>query len=289
MEERRNMIMAKHLELSIRHQCELLRVSRSTIYYEPVEACQENVTLMNEIRDIWIKRPFYGYRRITIELKSMEWSVNHKRVQRLMALAGIEALYAKPKTSLKNKAHTIYPYLLKGLLIERPNQTWQVDITYLRMRNGFMYLTAIIDVYSRYVLGWSLSNTLETGSCLEALKLSLLSKKPEIMNSDQGCQFTSEEWINALKDASIKISMTGKGRCLDNVYIERFWRSFKQEEFYLNDYVTVAELKKAITVYIKFYNNERWHQSLDYKRPADLYFSNVKKGKPMEMIINSVK
>jgi putative transposase len=281
------MIVLEPIELSVRCQCELLGVNRSRLYYQALEARLDDVMLLNEIRDIWMRRPFYGYRRITKELQAMGHAVNRKRVQRLMQLGGIEALYAKPKTSLKNKAHAVHPYLLKGLQIERPNQAWQVDITYLRMQNGFMYLTAIIDVYSRYVVGWSLSNTLDTQSCLDALTMSLTHVKPDIVNSDQGCQFTSEGWVNALKEAAIKISMTGKGRCLDNIYIERFWRSFKQEEFYLHDYETVSQLKRAIKAYIEFYNHERWHQSLNYKRPVDLYFNRVKKREAVDIMDNT--
>jgi putative transposase len=176
---------------------------------------------------------------------------------------------------------------LKGVNITRAHQVWQVDITYLRMREGFVYLTVFMDVYSRYVVGWSLSNTLDTRSCLEALQMSLTQARPEIINTDQGCQFTSEDWVGVLKEAVIKISMTGKGRCLDNIYIERFWRSFKQEEFYLNDYMNIAELRKAIHAYIEFYNHERWHQSLNYKRPADLYFSSVVEGKAVDMVDNT--
>ena len=203
----------------------------------------------------------------------MVFSVNRKRVQRLMKLAGVTALFPGPNTSKRNKAHAVYPYLLKNLEITKPNQAWMVDITYLKMRDGFMYLVAFIDVYSRYVVSWSLSNTLETVFCIDALNNGLRLATPEIVNSDQGCQFTSDSWIDKLKEEMISISMTGKGRCLDNIYIERFWRSFKQEEFYLNDYESVPALKQAIHKYIEFYNNKRWHQSLDYKTPARVYFA----------------
>lgn len=194
-----------------------------------------------------------------------------------MVLGGIQALYAGPNTSKRNKLHKVYPYLLRNLIIDHPNQVWMVDITYLRMPDGFVYLVALIDVYSRYIVGWSLSNTLETDFCIDAVKLSLENGCPKIINSDQGCQFTSEEWVHFLLDWNIQISMTGKGRCTDNVYIERFWRSFKSEEFYLNDYTSVKELKKAIGVYIEFYNQRRWHQSLDYKTPAEVYFAQERK------------
>ena len=260
-----------HPPLSVRRQCELLGINRSNVYYEAKVVCPEEINLLNEIRDIWQRYPFYGYRRVTQELRSRGYGVNHKCVQRLMKRAGIIAIYPGPNTSRRNHLEAIYPYLLRGLLISRPNQVWMVDITYLRMEQGFMYLTALIDVYSRYVVGWSLSNSLETSSCIEALRKALGKGQPEIINSDQGCQFTSEAWIGYLKESAIQISMTGKGRCLDNVYIERFWRSVKREEFYLNDYRDVVELKSAIQSYIEFYNNKRWHQSLNYKTPADVY------------------
>jgi len=234
--------------------------------------------LLNRIREIWERYPFYGYRRITKELNKNEGiEVNRKRVQRLMVLGGIQAIYPGPNTSRRNKQHAVYPYLLSGMEITRANQVWMVDITYLRMSNGFMYLVALIDVYSRYVVGWSLSNTLETEFCIEALKSGLMYGLPEIVNSDQGCQFTSETWVKFLWEYDIKISMTGKGRCHDNIYIERFWRSFKREEFYLNEYQSVKALRAAIGDYIEFYNKKRWHQALNYKRPADVYFEQERK------------
>jgi putative transposase len=234
--------------------------------------------LLNAIREIWERYPFYGYRRITKELRENSGiKVNRKRVQRLMVWGGIQAIYPGPNTSRRNKLHAVHPYLLRDMSITRANQVWMVDITYLRMPNGFMYLVALIDVHSRYVVSWSLSNTLDTEFCLDALKSGLAEAKPEIINSDQGCQFTSEDWIHYLREWDIKISMTGKGRCLDNVYIERFWRSFKREEFYLNEYGSVKELRKAISAYIEFYNRKRWHQSLDYKTPASIYFEQERK------------
>ncbi len=270
-------------KLSIRKQCDLLSVNRSTLYYKGKEISVDNVELLNLIRDVWLRYPFYGYRRITKELQANGTFVNRKRVQRLMSDAGIQAIHPGPNTSKRNQKHAVHPYLLKGLEVTSANQAWQIDITYLRMKKGFMYLSALIDVHSRYVIGWSLSNTLETSSCIEALCRGLEVATPVIINSDQGCQFTSEEWIETLKARGIKVSMTGKGRCLDNVYIERFWRSFKREEFYLNDYSSVPELKQAIDDYIKFYNHERWHQSLSYKRPADIYFGTGGKEKPRDM------
>lgn len=242
----------------------------------------DDVTLMNEIREIWLKIPFYGYRRITQELRDQGRQINRKKVQRLMQLMGIQAIYPKPKTSIKNKAHQIYPYLLKGLEISHINEVWEVDITYLKLRNGFMYLVAIIDLYSRYIVGWELSNTLDADFCVNLLQRTLEVAKPTIMNSDQGCQFTSEEWINTLKAHSVKISMDGKGRCLDNIYIERFWRSFKYENFYLADYQQVDELRKGVKNYIEFYNHRRWHQALDYKTPAKIYVEHL----PVDLLTN---
>jgi putative transposase len=267
----------------LRRRCELLGINRSTLYYVDKPLGLSDVTLLNAIRDVWLQYPFYGYRRITKELSSKGLVVNRKRVQRLMRLGGIRAIYPGPNTSKRNREHATHPYLLRDISINRVNQARMVDITYLRMPKGFMYLVALIDVHSRYVVGWSLSNTLETSRCIDALKAGLLMTRPEIINSDQGCQFTSGEWVNYLNGEKIKISMTGKGRCLDNIYIERFWRSFKQEAFYLNEYTSVKELKKAINAYIEFYNHKRWHQSLDYKTPAEVFTSAGEKEKPMDM------
>ena len=233
--------------------------------------------LLNAIRDAWERRPFYGYRRITKELRASGLKVNRKRVQRLMGSGGIRAIYPGPNTSQGDKRHAIHPYLLRDMPIERVNQVWMVDITYLRAPGGFMYLVALIDVYSRYVVSWSLSNTLDTAFCMDALKRALLNGKPDIINSDQGCQFTSDEWVHYLQEQGIQISMTGKGRCNDNIYIERFWRSFKYEEFYLNEYKSLSALRNAIYDYIEFYNQQRWHQALDYKTPASVYFEQESK------------
>jgi putative transposase len=247
------------------------------LYYKEKSPEIDEVDLLNAMRDVWVRRPFYGYRRITAQLRADGIKVNRKRVQRLMRVSGIQAIFPGPNTSRRNQLHKVHPYLLRDLQITRANQAWQVDITYLRMQNGFMYLVALIDVHSRYVVGWALSNTLETTSCLDALKSALMLGKPEIINSDQGCQFTSEEWVDFLGENSVKISMTGKGRCHDNIYIERFWRSFKREEFYLHEYDSVKALKKAIHAYIEFYNRDRFHQSLGYKTPADVYFAEERR------------
>lgn len=265
----------------MRRQCALLQVNRSTIYYKPLGPELDDISVLNEIRDVWERYPFYGYRRIAKELQSKDHNVNHKRIQRLMQTAGIVALYPGPNTSRRNKLHKIHPYLLRDVLITHPNQAWMVDLTYLRMSTGFVYLVALIDVYSRYVVGWKIATTLETECCIEALKAGLAVGTPELINSDQGCQFTSDDWVDFLKDNQIKISMTGKGRCLDNVYIERFWRSVKREEFYLNEYASVKDLRQAIGDYIEFYNYRRWHQSLNYKTPANVYYN----GAPMAVAV----
>ena len=276
-EQRQQLIDENHRELSLRRQCQLLGVNRSTVYYKPREANAESVELLNEIRDIWERYPFYGYRRITKELQFKGHTVNFKRVRRLMKLGGIRPIYPGPNTSRRNKLHAIHPYLLGDVEVTRPNQAWMVDLTYLRLNGGFMYLVAFIDIHSRYIVSWALSNTLETACCVEALQKGLEVAAPDLINSDQGCQFTSEEWVLLLNELGIKISMTGKGRCLDNVYIERFWRSFKQEKFYLHEYNTVKALRLAIAEYVEFYNQRRWHQSLDYKTPADVYFGQERK------------
>lgn len=271
-EQRRELIDLAPDNLSIRRCCDLLGINRSTLYYHENPVGIDDIDLLNFIRDIWERYSFYGYRRITRELEGSGIHVNHKRVARVMVWGGIEAIYPGPNTSKRNKQHAIHRYLLRDLAIVRPNQVWQVDITYLRMPGGFIYLVAFIDVYSRYVVSWGLSNTLDTAFCMEALKRGLSERQPEIINSDQGCQFTSDDWTSYLQQRGIKISMTGKGRCHDNIYIERFWRSFKREEFYLNDYESINALRCAIGAYMEFYNQKRWHQSLGYKTPASVYF-----------------
>lgn len=276
-EQRRRLIEKAPSQLSLRRQCELLQLNRSTLYYSVQPTGIGDIDLLNEIREVWERYPFYGYRRITQALKARGHRVNRKRVQRLMQVGNIQAIYPGPNTSRRNKSQAVHDYLLRDMTIARANQVWMVDITYLRLEQGFVYLVALIDVYSRYVVGWQLSTTLETAFCIEALTSGLKHAIPEIVNSDRGCQFTSDEWISFLKEQAIKISMTGKGRCLDNIYIERFWRSVKREEFYLNDYADVKALKKAINAYIEFYNNQRWHQSLDYKTPAEVYFAGSEK------------
>ena len=270
--ERLALLEESHPSRSIRQQCQLLGVNRSTHYYKHIPVSKEDVHLMNKIREVWMKYAFYGYRRITRTLQSQGHAVNRKRILRLMQQMGLQAIYPRPKTSVKNAQHVIHPYLLGKRAIKQPNEAWMVDITYLKIGSSFMYLVALIDVYSRYVVSWSLSNTLHTEFCLAALDKGLAVGKPQIINSDQGCQFTSDEWVKTLTEAGIQVSMTGVGRCMDNIYIERFWRSLKYEEIYLNDYDSAAELKQAVSNYIEFYNHKRFHQSLGYKTPAEVYF-----------------
>ena len=257
----------------MRRQCELLGVARSRWYYHKKED-EEKAEIVNLIRDIWLKHPFYGYRKITQVLRRhYELKINGKRVLSLMQLAGIQAIYPKPKLSSKAKDAQVYPYLLVNITIVRVNQVWMVDITYLRLGSRFVYLVAIIDVLSRYIVGWQLSFDLATDNCLDALQMALKLGTPDILNSDMGCQFTSIAWAQTLEGLGIRISMDGKGRCLDNVYIERFWRTLKYEGFYLQIFANFKELYIGIKLYIEFYNDQRLHQALDYKTPSEIYYA----------------
>lgn len=257
--------------VNTKRKCELLNVARSTAYYKPRIIKNDDATIMNEIRDIYEEKPFYGYRRITVELRSRSFMVNHKRTQRLLSLAGIKAIYPAKKTTARNHEHKVFPYLLRGLKIVSPNQVWQVDITYIRIRNGFVYLICLIDVFSRKVMGWELSTFLDTSPCLEALRNALKHGKPEIINSDQGCQFTSNAWVEAVTKNGIFLSMDGKGRWADNAYVERLWRTIKYENVYLHSFDTVAQARITLGNYINFYNQKRFHQALNYHTPNAVY------------------
>ncbi|HSD97515.1 MAG TPA: IS3 family transposase [Sulfuricaulis sp.] len=270
-EDRRPLVDPGHGHISIRRQCELLGVSRASLYYEPVGESEENLALMRLIDEQYTRTPFYGSRRMTAWLQAQGHEVNRKRVSRLMALMGIEAVYPKPRLSQPGEGHKIYPYLLEGVEVKRVNQVWSTDITYIRMAHGFAYLVAVMDWFSRFVLSWSLSVTMELDFCLEALKQSLRRGRPEIFNSDQGAQFTSEKFTGELEARGVAVSMDGRGRCLDNIFIERLWRSLKYEEVYLKDYSLVTEARAGIDRYFRFYNYERPHQSLNYRTPAALY------------------
>lgn len=266
------MIDVNHTKISIKRQCELLRFPRGSYYYAPCPVDGLSLELMRRIDEQYLKTPFYGSRRMVVSLESKGFSVNRKRVQNLMRLMGIEAIYPKQRLSVANKEHKIYPYLLRDLNILRPNQVWATDITYIRLNRGFAYLVAVMDWYSRYVLSWELSLTLETDFCLEALRNALKQGKPEIFNTDQGCQFTSEAFTGALKAEEIAISMDGRGRVFDNIMVERLWRSVKYEEVFLKDYRNVLEARYGLGKYFILYNTDRPHQSLGYRTPAEVYF-----------------
>jgi putative transposase len=262
--------------LSLRRQCELLGLNRSSWYYEPAGESEANLHLMRLIDEQYTRTPFYGVPRMTAylrQLEQVEVAVNVKRVRRLMRLMGLEAIYPRPRTTVPNAAHKVYPYLLRGVQIERPRQVWSADITYLPMQHGFMYLVAILDWYSRYVIAWQLSNTLEGAFCLDTLRAALEQGRPEIFNTDQGVQFTAVEFTDTLQAAGIRVSMDGRGRALDNVFVERLWRTVKYEEIYLHDYASVLELTAGLRTYFYFYNHERLHQSLAYRTPATVHFA----------------
>ena len=256
----------------MRRQCELLGVNRTGLYYQPVGESEENLLLMRLMDEEYTRHPFFGSRRLMGWLNDKGYEVNRKRVSRLMEVMGIEAIYPKPNLSRPNEEHKIYPYLLRGLEITRPNQVWSTDITYIRMAGGFVYLVAVMDWFSRYVLSWSLSVTMELAFCVEALKRALHNGEPDIFNTDQGSQFTSEKFTGELERREIAISMDGRGRCFDNIFIERLWRSLKYEEIYLKDYRSVQEARTGIGNWFCFYNQQRRHQSLGNITPAEMYF-----------------
>jgi putative transposase len=268
---RRSLVEADHPHLSVRRQCQLLGLNRSTLYYDPAPETQENLRLMALIDQEYTRHPFYGSRRMTVWLGGQGEAVNRKRVQRLLRRMGLEALYPRPKLSAPDSQHKVYPYLLRGVSIERPDQVWSTDITYVGLPNGFMYLAAVIDWYSRYVISWRLSNTLDGSFCLEMLEEALGLGKPEVFNTDQGVQFTARAWAARLESAGVAVSMDGKGRWADNVFVERLWRTVKQEELYLKRYETVPLLQAGLKAYFPFYNEGRPHQALDYRTPAQVY------------------
>ncbi len=258
-------------KLSVSRQCKLVGVSRSSLYYRPVEPDQEDLGLIAMMDRQYLKTPFYGSRRMGVWLRSQGHEINRKRVRRLMRLIGLETVYRRPNTSKPNPDHRTYPYLLRGLQVTRANQVWVADITYIPMARGFLYLVAIMDHFSRYVLSWRLSNTLDVDFCVEALEEALGKAKPDIFNTDQGSQFTSDAFTGMLLEQGIQISMDGKGRYLDNILVERLWRTVKYEEVYLKAYDTVRKARAGIDAYMNFYNNERPHQALGYRTPAQVY------------------
>jgi putative transposase len=273
VELKRSLVETGHPQLSIHRQCELLGLARSSFYYEPASESKENLELMRLIDQHYTDCPFYGSRRWRAWLATQGHRVNRKRVQRLMRLMNLEAIYAKPKLSAPDSQHKVYPYLLRDVPIERVDQVWSADITYVPLESGFMYLAATIDWHSRYVIAWRLSNTLDGAFCQEMLDEALRQGKPEVFNTDQGVQFTARAWTRRLESAGVAVSMDGKGRCLDNVFVERLWRSVKQEDIYLKRYEVVPALQAGLKAYLAFYNEERLHQSLGYRTPATVYRS----------------
>lgn len=274
-EDRISMIERNEKKLSISRQADLLSINRTSLYYRPALISDEELRIMHLIDEIYKSHPEYGYRRMTKVLnRGYHLGINQKRTRRYMRKMGIHGFCPGPNLSKRLHGKYVYPYLLRGLNIDRPNQVWSIDITYCRMRHGFMYLTAIIDWHSRYIVGFTFSNTLEKSAVIETVKKAIKQHgKPEIINSDQGSQFTSDEYISLLKESSIKISMDGKGRALDNQRIERFFRSFKWEKLYLQEYETGYDLRKMIKEYIDYYNTRRPHQSLGYKTPSEYYYA----------------
>lgn len=273
--ERLTLANKEHPNISILRQSELLDISRSSIYYEPA-VDSEDILIMNAIDEIFTQYPFYGHRRIKPELKE-EYGIDigKKRIISLMKEMGLNAIYPRPKLNLSDpdREHKKFPYLLKGLPIIRPNQVWGTDITYIKLKNYFAYLVAILDWYSRYVIAWKLSPTLENIFCIQALEQALKINKTEIHNSDQGVQYTSLNYLNILEENKIRISMDGRGRCMDNIFTERLWRTVKYENVYLNEYADIGEADQGLSEYFKFYNEKRRHQSLNYKTPAQIYFA----------------
>jgi putative transposase len=271
VELKRSLVEADHPQLSVRRQCDLLGLCRSSLYYQPAAETPENLALMKLIDKHYTAHPYFGSRKMALWLQRSGHEVNRKRVQRLMRLMGLEAIYPKPKLSVADPQYKKYPYLLRDVPVERPDQVWSADITYVPLPGGFMYLAATIDWYSRYVLAWRLSNTLDGSFCLDMLDEALSLGKPEVFNTDQGVQFTAEAWTSRLLSAGVAVSMDGKGRCLDNVFVERLWRTVKYEDIYLKGYEAVPPLQSGLKAYFPFYNEERPHQSLDYRTPAEVY------------------
>ena len=279
--ERKAMIGRDHPGLSLSRQCQVLSISRSSFYYAPKGESADNLALMRRLDELFMKYPFYGSRQMVRQLRREAVRVGRHRVRRLMRLMGLEAIYQAPRTSDPHPAHRVYPYLLGGMAIDRPNQVWCADITYIPVQRGFLYLVAIMDWATRHVLAWRLSNTMDASFCVDALKEALdRYGRPDIFNTDQGSQFTSFDFIGVLKSAEITISMDGRGRCMDNIFIERLWRSLKYEAIYLHELTDGFKAMRVIGEWIGFYNTERPHSSLDGDTPAEAYAA----GRPMEMM-----
>ncbi len=280
IEEKKRLIEPDHEKLSIRKQCGLLKLSRSNLYYEPVKVSEETLQIMNHIDEIFTEIPFYGSRKIMEALRRKGWNIGRERVSSLMRKMGLVAIYPKINLSKPHPKHKIYPYLLTDIDIVRPNQVWSADITYIRLRQGFLYLVAIIDWFSRYVLSWRLSNSLEVYFCIEALEEALKKGSPDIFNTDQGSQFTSNDWTEILSGNGIKISMDSRGRVFDNIFAERLWRSVKYEEVYIKGYQVTDDARNGLGNYFPFYNNRRYHQSLGYKTPYEVHYKISTKTSP---------
>jgi putative transposase len=257
--------------LSVAQQCALVGLPRSSWYYQPGPASALTQELLDRLDEQYTRTPFYGVRRMTAVLRQAGYAVNPKRVRRLLRLLGLEAIYPKPRTSTPAPGHRIYPYLLRGVPITYADQVWSSDITYVRLAQGWVYLVAVLDWYSRYVLTWAVSNTLDSAFCVDAVERALRQARPTIFNTDQGSQFTSQEFTSRLLAAEVRISMDGRGRALDNVFVERLWRTVKYEEVYLKSYATVPEAIQSLGAYFRFYNEERVHQALGYQTPATVY------------------
>lgn len=274
MEEKRALIKPEHPTISLARQCELIGLARSSYYYQPVPENEENLLLMRLLDEQYTRTPFYGIKKMTAWLRTQGYEVNHKRVARLLRQMGLMAISPAPRVSQPAEQPVRYPYLLRGLSIERVNHVWSTDITYIRLQRGFLYLVAIIDWFSRYVLAWRTSITLEATFCLEALEQAFAQARPEIFNNDQGAQFTSTDFTARLKAAGVRISWDGRGRALDNIFVERLWRSVKHEEVYLRDYQSIAEAERGLKAYFQFYNQDRLHQALEYQTPAQVYYQS---------------
>lgn len=268
------MVERDNKEISLSVQAKLLSLNRTGIYHKPSPPSEEEIAIRNRIDEIYTKHPYYGSRRITAQLNRENICVNRKKAQRIMREMGIAGICPGPNLSKRNTEHKVYPYLLRNVTIGHPNHVWGIDITYIRLKHGWMYLVAIVDWFSRYIVSWELEQTLEISFVLETVQRALAKATPKIMNSDQGSQFTSPQYTQLLLNANVRISMDGKGRATDNIFTERLWRTIKYEEVYLNEYVSPREARRRLKQYLDYYNNERPHQSLGYRTPAEVYFSS---------------
>ncbi len=276
VEQRKALVEREHEELSLVRQCQLLGISRSSLYYRAKAVSDSELELLRRLDELYLEMPFYGSRRMTAQLKREGHDVNRKRVQRLMRKLGLQTLYPKPKLTVANPEHKIYPYLLRGVAIDKVNQVWSTDITYLPVLKGHFYLVAIMDWYSRKVLSWRISNTMDVQFCLDALEEALEEYGcPDIFNSDQGSQFTAKVFTERLRTAGAQVSMDGRGRCHDNIFIERLWRSLKYELIYLKSFEDGNHLNQEVKKWFSWYNQLRLHQSLDYKTPDEIYFDGA--------------